>query len=419
MPSQAAINMTFNRVNQSTLSWPSSKGVIKANQSKKALRCLLCIRGFQADKCERNANKFKKFCDLCWSSRTSKCKALLVEPAATTFQLLVFNKALSVLTEQTPDGKSSVPTVSKVNWTDEAMDFCKSLNLECDKVIQLMHPEDSAFKPDIPWVMLTVKNCNSQRELSPSMPHWVWMPNSVAVDELQITDSHRLETSTDYLIEVNSEADDLLSQVFGVDNVELDSLLETEQMEAACSEKSEAVTAQYSQCEHGFVLISGTADITLQPQCERPECVRLAEVPPEAAAFHAAAGIKELDLILGAEQVTVDEVCLNCTKPLIHSYEDPTIRCQLIEACFIEAHKVKFEPVLQQLLYDLHYFENMQVIQHGSTSYTLTYSQIQPWRLCSCPHCFQCKNRVAAGPLQTRLHSFFWRMKIRQRRLIK
>ena len=54
------------------------------------------------------------------------------------------------------------------------------------------------------------------------------------------------------------------------------------------AESSEAVTARYSQCEHGFVLISGTVDTTLQPQCERPECMRLAVVPPEAAAYHAA-----------------------------------------------------------------------------------------------------------------------------------
>lgn len=82
-----------------------------------------------------------------------------------------------VLAEQTTDIKSSVRTVSKVNWTNEAIDFARSLNLECDKVVQLMHPEGSAFKPDIPWIVLTVVNCNSQRELAPSMPHWVWMPN--------------------------------------------------------------------------------------------------------------------------------------------------------------------------------------------------------------------------------------------------
>ena len=42
------------------------------------------------------------------------------------------------------------------------------------------------------------------------------------------------------------------------------------------AESSGAVTAKHSKCEHGFVLISGRVDTTLQPQCERPECVRLA-----------------------------------------------------------------------------------------------------------------------------------------------
>jgi hypothetical protein len=70
----------------------------------------------------------------------------------------------------------------------------------------------------------------------------------------------------------------------------------------------------------------------------------------------------------------------------------------------LKDHKLKFEPVLQQLLYDLHYFEKFHVIQHSSSTYKLTYAQIQPWRLCSCPHCYQCQNKAAAGPLQTRLH---------------
>ena len=77
---------------------------------------------------------------------------------------------MSVLAEQTPDGKSLVPTVSKGNWTHKAIDFASSLNLECDKVVQLMHPEDCAFKPNISWIVLTVANRNIQRELSPSMP---------------------------------------------------------------------------------------------------------------------------------------------------------------------------------------------------------------------------------------------------------
>lgn len=53
------------------------------------------------------------------------------------------------------------------------------------------------------------------------------------------------------------------------------------------------MNAQYSQCEHGFVLTSGTVDTSLQPQCTKPECVRLAEVPPEAAAYHATTNVQQ------------------------------------------------------------------------------------------------------------------------------
>ena len=56
--------------------------------------------------------------------------------------------------------------------------------------------------------------------------------------------------------------------------------------------------------------------------------------------------------------------------------------------------------MLQQLLLDMHHFENLHELKHGA----LTYAHIQPWRLCSCPHCFQCPFNVAAGPLPTRLH---------------
>ena len=52
--------------------------------------------------------------------------------------------------------------------------------------------------------------------------------------------------------------------------------------------RSESVTAQYSQNEHGFVLISGITNAPLQPQCTRIECVSSARVPSKAAAYRAA-----------------------------------------------------------------------------------------------------------------------------------
>ena len=82
MPSQSAINMTFKRVNQTTLSWPSAK----ANQPGKAVQCRLCIQLFKADKCEHNANKYKMFCDNCWCSRAKECKVIPAKTNANTFQ---------------------------------------------------------------------------------------------------------------------------------------------------------------------------------------------------------------------------------------------------------------------------------------------------------------------------------------------
>ena len=49
----------------------------------------------------------------------------------------------------------------------------------------------------------------------------------------------------------------------------------------------EEVATQYTECKHGFVLVQGTVDDSLQPQCTRPECVSSAVVPPEAVAFAA------------------------------------------------------------------------------------------------------------------------------------
>ena len=53
------------------------------------------------------------------------------------------------------------------------------------------------------------------------------------------------------------------------------------------------MATQYAHYEHGFVLVQGTVDTTLQPLCTRPDCVNSAMVPPEAAAHHAAAGLQQ------------------------------------------------------------------------------------------------------------------------------
>ena len=103
------------------------------------------------------------------------------------------------------------------------------------------------------------------------------------------------------------------------------------------------------------------------------------------------------DLIF--EMFGVNEAVLNAalTEELEHSV---SIAKKHMESSNIESHKVKYAPVLQQLLRDMHHFEGLQELEHGA----LTYAQIQPWCQCSCPRCSQCPFDVAAGPLQTRLH---------------
>jgi hypothetical protein len=63
---------------------------------------------------------------------------------------------------------------------------------------------------------------------------------------------------------------------------------------AVAGANAEAVI-QYTQCKHGFVLVQGVVDDTLQPQCTRPFCVRSASVPWEAVELQAAASIQQPD----------------------------------------------------------------------------------------------------------------------------
>ena len=53
------------------------------------------------------------------------------------------------------------------------------------------------------------------------------------------------------------------------------------------------LVTQYAQCEHGFVLIQGAVDTTLQPQCARPGCVSSAVVSPEAVAHNVEAVVHQ------------------------------------------------------------------------------------------------------------------------------
>ena len=88
---------------------------------------------------------------------------------------------------------------------------------------------------------------------------------------------------------------------------------------AVVGAKSEAGITQYTQCEHGFVLIQGTTDATLQPQCTRPDCVSSAVVPPQAAACRAAANIPQsvvseaADVFYEAKESPHPHDCYTCT----------------------------------------------------------------------------------------------------------
>jgi hypothetical protein len=131
-----------------------------------------------------------------------------------TYQLLAFNTELAVLTEVTAQGKHAVPSISMRRWHDAATNLVESLGMECSSVTKLMHPEGSSFKPDSPWVLVTVTQpCSDIPRCSQTAPrHWAWLPNEDAADELVVHDGARVERSTEYLLEQaldsDSEAED-------------------------------------------------------------------------------------------------------------------------------------------------------------------------------------------------------------------
>ena len=109
------------------------------------------------------------------------------------------------------------------------------------------------------------------------------------------------------------------------------SKLGTKTAEQQCNE---AVTAQYSQCKHGFVLISGTVDITLQPQCTRSDCISLAEVPPEAAAYHAKCHAKcnESSVFMNLESIMQQqERDYTCVQPPEYISEEHKRPCNALQ----------------------------------------------------------------------------------------
>ena len=55
------------------------------------------------------------------------------------------------------------------------------------------------YKPDTPWVLATADSKHNGDRLPPSLPHWSWVPNEHAADELRIADGYRIESSVGYL----------------------------------------------------------------------------------------------------------------------------------------------------------------------------------------------------------------------------
>ena len=111
-----------------------------------------------------------------------------------------------MLTRLTSSGDHAVPTLSTLQWSRAAEDFVDKLGLVCSRVIALSHPKESGLRPDSPWIVVTVVSAldcfSHQNPESPASPHWAWLSNECATDELQLADGYRVETSTGYLTEI-------------------------------------------------------------------------------------------------------------------------------------------------------------------------------------------------------------------------
>jgi hypothetical protein len=299
-----------------------------------------------------------------------------------------------VLTEQTPNGGQALPSISMIHWSEKASEFTTKLGLECSSLIKLMHPEGSSYKPNIPWVLATVNSESSGGQPPPSLPRWNWVPNERAADELRLIDGHRIESSVGYL----TDAEGRMS-------------VPAEPRPQPCAQSSGSDSSDSSD-ESSHDSDSARLDRRNGNYCNCPKGCRVELLPTEDrfcddcyvdadGEVHCSCDCTMCPGDLVFRVFGVNETELNRT--LAEEPEHPaSTATEHKQSSTMETHKTKFAPVLQQLLQDMHYFENLRELTHGA----LTYAQIQPWRLCSCPHCFQCPFNVAAGPLQTRLHTW-------------
>ena len=237
-------------------------------------------------------------------------------------------------------------------------------------------------------MLATADSKHDEDRLAPSLPHWSWISREHAADEVRIADGYRIESSVDYLTDPGSK---------------IDMVTTNKPRPQPCSRPSSSGNSSESSYDSD----SARLDRQNGDYCNCPKGCRVETEDRFCCECYVDTDGK----------VHCDCDCTMCNEDLVFEVFG-VIEAELDTALAEELnrpeehrqernrelHKIKFAPVLQQLLHDLHYFENRHVVQHGHMTYTLTYTQTQPWRLCDCPHCFQCQNKVAAGPLQTKLH---------------
>ena len=166
MPTQAETDRTFARANQTKLLWPSNKTAKEAS-ARDSEPCLLCNRDFTTAVCKHDSSKEKKFCNQCWAGSRTKCKEMLGLSCTPVIRnlctLVVLNNEMSVLTEQTPDGKQTLHSINATSWSEAATEFTTALGLACNRVIKLKHPEGSTYKPDTVSVGAGYSRLQTQR----------------------------------------------------------------------------------------------------------------------------------------------------------------------------------------------------------------------------------------------------------------
>ena len=158
-----------------------------------------------------------QLCDHCWSRSADACREMLKDSSpihCETFQLLIFNDEMSVLTttdtSETAGCEHTLPVITMRGWMAATSEFTASLGLQHSEIVQLMHPEDSGTTPDVPWIVVTLDAEKSQDRFSyqnlgsSNLPHWAWVPIGLFKEVLHIDGVNKVKTSMDKLSRTNS-----------------------------------------------------------------------------------------------------------------------------------------------------------------------------------------------------------------------